>query len=284
MRFSFAAAWRACLLAVSLMTAGCAGNGEGLDASGQPLTPGGTAAGTLTADFDSIQTFVFTPICSVCHAGAGAPHGLRLDAANSYNLLVGVPSDEVPAILRVKAGDPDNSYLIQKLEGHAAVGARMPFGGPYLSADTVQFIRQWITEGALRAPPASASAAFTIDALVPGIDDIVSASARPMMIGFSRELDLTRLDAASVRLERVTLIGDQLLATSVPSRLTVPNGRAVLLWPMQALSAGHYRILVRAPTQGGLTDIAGETLRFTGTAAPDDFADIMIGGFEVVAP
>jgi len=60
------------------------------------------------------------PICSVCHIGGAAPEGLRLDAADSFNLLVGVPSTEVPSLLRVKPGDPDNSYIIQKLEGHAA--------------------------------------------------------------------------------------------------------------------------------------------------------------------
>src|ERR1700761_1547468 len=137
------------LASVFLAVAGCAGNGDGLAATGRPLTAdSGTVDIALSADFQSIQDNVFTPICSVCHVGGGAPMGLRLDAANSYNLLVGVPSTEVPAILRVKPGDPDNSYIIQKLEGHAAVGARMPFGGPYLTTDTIAFIRQWISNGA----------------------------------------------------------------------------------------------------------------------------------------
>lgn len=110
-----------------VLLAACAGNGEGLDANGRPLVPGG-APPPLSADFESIQENIFTPICSVCHAGASAPEGLRLDAENGYNLLVGVPSTEVRALLRVDPGDADNSYIIQKLEGHAAVGAQMPFG------------------------------------------------------------------------------------------------------------------------------------------------------------
>src|ERR1700722_14128361 len=112
-------------LSIALLAA-CAGNGDGLDANGQPLVPGGSATLPLSADFESIQENIFTPICSVCHAGASAPEGLRLDAADSYNLLVGVPSTEVPSLDRVKPGDPTDSYIIQKLQGHAAVGAQMP--------------------------------------------------------------------------------------------------------------------------------------------------------------
>jgi len=61
---------------------------------------------------------------------------------------VGVPSVEVPSLKRVAPGDADNSYIIQKLEGHQAVGARMPLGGPYLDAATITLIRQWINNGA----------------------------------------------------------------------------------------------------------------------------------------
>jgi hypothetical protein len=132
------------------LVAGCGGgSGEGLDSNGRPLAPGG-GGGVLTADFQSIQDQVLTPFCTACHAGATAPRGLRLDAGNSYALLVGVASGQVPAVLRVAPGRPDDSYLIQKLEGRAAVGARMPLGGPYLDAQTLSVIRQWIARGAPR--------------------------------------------------------------------------------------------------------------------------------------
>jgi hypothetical protein len=137
-----------CAAAASLSA--CAGNGMGLDQGGRPLPPGGSGGGTLTADFNSIQENVFTPICTACHSGSNAPQGLHLDAANSYDQLVGVPSVEQPSILRVSIGDPDGSYIIQKLEGHAATGAQMPFGGPPLPASTIAIIRQWISAGALR--------------------------------------------------------------------------------------------------------------------------------------
>ena len=65
-------------------------------------------------------------------------------------MLVGAASAEVPSLKRVAPGDANNSYVIQKLEGHAAVGARMPFGGPYLDATTIALIRQWIDNGAAK--------------------------------------------------------------------------------------------------------------------------------------
>ncbi len=60
--------------------------------------------------------------------GAAAPLGFRLDAASAYAMLVNALSVEVPTLLRVSPGNPDSSYLIQKLEGHAAVGGQMPLG------------------------------------------------------------------------------------------------------------------------------------------------------------
>lgn len=141
----------AALTVCSLAACG-GGSGEGLDSNGRPLVPGGADNGALKATHTSIQERVFTPVCTVCHAGGGAPQGLRLDAVNSYAMLVGVPSVEVPSVLRVAAGRPDESYLVQKIEGHAAVGARMPYGGPYLDDATVAVIRQWIAAGALPGP------------------------------------------------------------------------------------------------------------------------------------
>lgn len=137
------------LAALVAAVAGCGGgSGQGLDANGRPLGEGDDPSGPITATFSSIQSHVFTPVCTACHAGAAAPRGLRLDATNSFALLVGVASSEVPSLQRVAPGDAANSYLIHKLEGHQAVGARMPLGGPYLDAQSINLIRQWINNGA----------------------------------------------------------------------------------------------------------------------------------------
>lgn len=124
---------RLCLPVPLLLLCACAGNGEGLDENGRPIGEGDGDSEAITADFASIQDSVFTPICTACHAGAAAPLGLRLDEDASYAMLVGVASVQVPALLRVAPGDPD-SYVVHKIEGTAAVGSRMPLGGPPLSA------------------------------------------------------------------------------------------------------------------------------------------------------
>jgi hypothetical protein len=135
--------------AAALVLVACGGgSGEGLDPSGRPIGEGGGGGGPATPTFASIQAQVFTPRCTACHAGAGAPVGLRLDAGNSYAALVGVPSGEVGSLQRVAPGKPDDSYLIHKLDGRAGVGARMPLGGPFLDEPTIALVRQWIAAGA----------------------------------------------------------------------------------------------------------------------------------------
>lgn len=90
---------------------------------------------------------IFTQSCVQCHSGPSAPQGLQLDSQNSYADLVNVTSSQVPGLKRVAPGDDDNSYLVQKIEGTAQVGARMPIGGQ-LSGSEIALVRRWIAEGA----------------------------------------------------------------------------------------------------------------------------------------
>jgi uncharacterized protein (TIGR03118 family) len=109
-----------------------------------------TAAATLT----QLQQAVFTPSCSACHDGSqpanGAlPGAMNLRSGASFGSLVNVASREQPALMRVKPGEPENSYLIHKLEGTQGIsGARMPFGGPFLDAATIDQVKSWIASGA----------------------------------------------------------------------------------------------------------------------------------------
>jgi hypothetical protein len=129
--------------------------------SGSFPSGNGTAGGDFIADFtvdaieptlQSIQDTVFTPICSVCHTGPTGPvlpAGLDLTSLSmSFLSLVDEPSLQVGTLDRVEPGDPDMSYLVQKIEGTAAQGVRMPFGGTPLDAATIAAIRQWIANGA----------------------------------------------------------------------------------------------------------------------------------------
>ena len=134
------------LITALFLVAYSAGSGEGLDASGRPIgeTPPAGDEPTLA----NIQARIFTPICTRCHIGAAAPQGLRLDAANAFDNLVNVPSQEVGQ-LRVEPFRPDDSYLVRKVEGTQSVGAQMPFGGPPLSDEDQLLIRQWVANGAM---------------------------------------------------------------------------------------------------------------------------------------
>ena len=261
-------------IALCLLLGACSGNGAGLDSGGRPLPPGGSTGGALIADFDSIQQHVFTPICTVCHAGGAAPQGLRLDAANSYAMLVGVPSNEVPALMRVKPGDPDSSYIIQKLEGHASVGAQMPFGGPALPPATIAVIRQWISDGALRSPVA-ATAKFAVTTAVPGLHELVLEAPSRVVVEFSGELDQTRLDGSSVRLERLGMDG---ATTQVGVTLVVAPGdpRTLLVEPHGVLGVGRYRLAISGAPATGVSGISGALQ----PAGPD--AETLVSEFEVV--
>ena len=247
-------------LALGLLSA-CAGNGQGLDSNGQVAAPGATPNQSLTADFQSIQDNVFTPICVRCHSGAAAPEGLQLDAAHSYALLVGVPSGEVPSFERVKPGDPDSSYIVLKLENAPGiVGVQMPFGGPYLPQATIDVIRQWITNGAQQgAPTAASGAAFTLTATSPPDQAMLPAAPRTLLVAFNREVDFSLVNDSTVSVERVTPEG------GLPERVSLSaapgNPAAVLLRPANELAPGSYRLRVRGTGPAALADLNAQALQ-----------------------
>lgn len=112
----------------------------------------GGVAPFLYAD---IQGRIFNATCATsgCHAGAGAPLGLNLEAAVSHDNLVDVASVEVASLLRVAPGDAPASYLARKLDGGPGiVGVRMPNGRPPLPQTQIDRIKAWINAGALPAP------------------------------------------------------------------------------------------------------------------------------------
>lgn len=101
---------------------------------------------------DSIQAIVFTPSCarSGCHDAVSERALLNLsDADTSLAQLVNIPATQNNAKLRVVPGDPDTSYLVEKLEGPGDTGQQMPPGGQ-LPQDQLTAIRTWITNGAQR--------------------------------------------------------------------------------------------------------------------------------------
>jgi hypothetical protein len=114
----------------------------------------------LNTTFSSLQRTIFSAsdassrlACIGCHSDQGrnaAGPGLVLLEGRAYAALVGRPSVGKPGATLVIPGDPDNSYLVKKLEGHPDIaGQRMPRGnGPFLSEGQMLVIRRWIAEGA----------------------------------------------------------------------------------------------------------------------------------------
>ncbi|MQA30538.1 MAG: hypothetical protein GEU82_12005 [Luteitalea sp.] len=114
----------------------------------------------LTPTFSSIQRDIFASTdstgrlaCSGCHTSVNRvpAGGLNLTGDLAYEQLVNVASARKAGAIRVVPGDPDNSYIIQKIEGRSGiVGVRMPLTPPYLSDGQITIIRRWIETGAAR--------------------------------------------------------------------------------------------------------------------------------------
>jgi hypothetical protein len=137
----------AALLAASIGTAAC---DESL-----PSVTGPTP--NLVPTFSSIQSEIFgsgdsagRPACTNCHNVIGGRfNGLDLSPAVAYGNLVGVASRGRVGAVRVIAGDPENSYLVHKLDGRPGIaGLRMPLNGPYLTDGQILVIKRWIELGA----------------------------------------------------------------------------------------------------------------------------------------
>ena len=242
----------------------------GLDQNGQPIGSGGSTGGPVTADFQSIQDNVFTPICSVCHIGAGAPEGLQLDAAHSYNLLVGVPSVEEPTLLRVKPSDPANSYMLHKIEGAAGiVGGQMPLGETPLPQATIAAINQWITNGAPNAPAAAASS-FEVQATVPLDHEMVNAPLPRSVVSFTQEVDASLVNESTIIVERMPnprldpespmVAAGSARSVSVTRVLAELNPSVLLITPSAPLAPGSYRVTVRSSGPGAVANLNATTL------------------------
>jgi len=257
---------------VLVCAAGCAGNGDGLNQNGQPIAAGGTSTGPITADLQSIEDNVFTPICSKCHVGASAPEGLQLDAAHAYNALVGVPSVEEPSFLRVDPGNPDSSYMVLKIEGAPGIeGGQMPLGETPLPQATIDAIRQWITNGAPNVPGAAEAAAaqgFSVQATEPLDKAILKDPPARMVVAFTQEVDASLVNDSTITLERIAGSGldpasaavGGTMKISITLALAEHNPAVLLMTPRTALDPGVYRVTLRGTGGGALANLNATTL------------------------
>lgn len=84
-----------------------------------------------------ITSIIDTYGCAGCHGGSGGmfitPYANLMSTGNHAPVVV---------------ANDSNSVIVLKLKGTAAFGARMPMGGPYLSAAEINTVVQWIMGGA----------------------------------------------------------------------------------------------------------------------------------------
>lgn len=137
------------------------------------VPPTATPTATATASptplwFATIRDEIFVQSCAVafCHDSQGSAFsgGLDLTAPVAYAELVEVvsanPAAATAGLLRVRAGDPDASFLLRKvcraefgnelcpLPLSQGFGGPMPLVGTPLDAEAVRTIRRWIEAGA----------------------------------------------------------------------------------------------------------------------------------------
>jgi mono/diheme cytochrome c family protein len=111
-------------------------------APAQPSAQAAAAGPVEHPTYDKdIQPIFQSSGCFNCHGNGQSQGGLSL--ASQQSLMS--TGDHKPV---VKAGDPDNSLLVQKVSGTQTVGAQMPLGGKPLSPDAVTTIKNWVKDGA----------------------------------------------------------------------------------------------------------------------------------------
>lgn len=139
------------LVVVCVAAAGC----------DQKLSTLGGPTPNLEPTFSSVQSQIFETTdvagrqaCVNCHTNVGRnpSGGLNLAHAVAYDQIVNVASARKPGAIRVIPGDPDNSYLVHKIDGRTGiVGVRMPSSGPpFLTDGQILILRRWIALGAPR--------------------------------------------------------------------------------------------------------------------------------------
>ena len=127
-----------------------AGGTSGSDASADTAA----AACNVKPTLASLSAEYFAGSCTFgkCHAPPSPAGGLDLSAGVAHAQLVGVVAHHPQAkgAVLVVPGQPEQSFLYQKVKGPVSAGALMPLGEtePYDADCSVAMLRQWILDGA----------------------------------------------------------------------------------------------------------------------------------------
>lgn len=114
------------------------GNGNGDNGNGEEPPP-------PEPTFTNVQE-IFNGSCGGTDCHISSPQsGVQLD---SYENVMESEGDQYGELV-VQEGDAEGSPLVDKIESdNPEYGVRMPEGGPYLSDDEIELIKEWIDDGA----------------------------------------------------------------------------------------------------------------------------------------
>jgi hypothetical protein len=114
------------------------------------------------SSFGLMYQKIFIPSCAlsgchddVNHGNEGHEHGVTLEGAETYAGLINVsPKNgqaQLAGLKQIVPGDISKSWLFQKItydNSPHKYGAPMPGGGLTLTANQIEFVKQWIEAGA----------------------------------------------------------------------------------------------------------------------------------------
>jgi hypothetical protein len=130
-------------IAAALIAAGCSDNGD--DSS--PTGGGGGGGSAPTAEFSAFVQPLISNRCAVpgCHGAGSNSGGYSFGSNPSHSTVVNASGDHGAIVV---PGDASSSNLYLKTTSSPPFGSRMPFGGPFLSTDEQNALRDWINAGA----------------------------------------------------------------------------------------------------------------------------------------
>ncbi len=130
----------------SSTTSGAGGAGTGGSGAWQP-------SGFACSGKKPLLSSAVVPITTANCATTPACHTAMESGPGVFNMLVGIIAEEcLDERLMIKPGDPEHSYVINKLTGRnleaCSPETTMPLGGALLPSADVQTIYDWICAGA----------------------------------------------------------------------------------------------------------------------------------------
>jgi len=107
------------------------------------------------SSFGLVYSKIFTTSCSVSGCHDGSEQSPSLKGADTYKALISQSPENQEALQAglelIMPSVPDSSFLYQKLifdTSNFKFGSPMPQGGLSLTANQIEFVREWIDAGA----------------------------------------------------------------------------------------------------------------------------------------